>query len=184
MPQFETTRRIAHTPDKMFALVADIEKYPEFLPLCTGLTVRTRREAANHPRSATRPPAKRSKSRQAMRGVLASNRARRWAPAQSKRTVGWAFTVMPINSNSSRPRAREPRSGRPGRTRAGAAGSGNRSLVPPRASAVAPRPIPGRVQPPLGAVRFMEFGRAAEIVEIGYRSTLQALERFELAASG
>ena len=40
------------------------------------------------------------------------------------------------------------------------------------------------VQPPLGAVRFMEFGRAAEIVEIGYRSTLQALERFELAASG
>jgi coenzyme Q-binding protein COQ10 len=28
----------------MFALVADIEKYPEFLPLCTGLTVRSRKE--------------------------------------------------------------------------------------------------------------------------------------------
>lgn len=27
----------------MYALVADIEKYPEFLPLCTGLTVLSRR---------------------------------------------------------------------------------------------------------------------------------------------
>ena len=44
MPQFETKRHVKHAPDKMFALVADIEKYPEFLPLCTGLTVRSRRE--------------------------------------------------------------------------------------------------------------------------------------------
>jgi coenzyme Q-binding protein COQ10 len=44
MPQFETTRRIRHSPEKMFALVADIEKYPQFLPLCTGLTIRSRRE--------------------------------------------------------------------------------------------------------------------------------------------
>jgi coenzyme Q-binding protein COQ10 len=44
MPQFETTRRIAHAPEKMFALVADIEKYPAFLPLCTSLIVRSRRE--------------------------------------------------------------------------------------------------------------------------------------------
>jgi coenzyme Q-binding protein COQ10 len=44
MPQFETTRRIRHAPDRMFALVADIEKYPQFLPLCTALTVRSRRE--------------------------------------------------------------------------------------------------------------------------------------------
>ncbi len=28
----------------MFALVADIEKYPQFLPLCDGLTVRSRKE--------------------------------------------------------------------------------------------------------------------------------------------
>ncbi len=28
----------------MFALVADIEKYPEFLPLCTGLTVLSRQQ--------------------------------------------------------------------------------------------------------------------------------------------
>jgi coenzyme Q-binding protein COQ10 len=44
MPQFETTRRVAHAPDQMFELVADVERYPEFLPLCTGLTVRSRRE--------------------------------------------------------------------------------------------------------------------------------------------
>lgn len=28
----------------MFDLIADVEKYPEFLPLCEGLTVRQRRE--------------------------------------------------------------------------------------------------------------------------------------------
>jgi coenzyme Q-binding protein COQ10 len=44
MPQFETTRLVKHAPDKMFALVADIEKYPEFLPLCESLTVRSRKE--------------------------------------------------------------------------------------------------------------------------------------------
>ena len=31
------------------------------------------------------------------------------------------------------------------------------------------------IQPPLGAVRFMEFDRAEEIIEIGYRSTLEQL---------
>lgn len=35
------------------------------------------------------------------------------------------------------------------------------------------------IQPPLGGVRFMEFARAAEIVEIGYRSAVQALEAFD-----
>ena len=44
MPRFETTRRVDHTPDEMFALVADVEKYPEFLPLCEALSVRSRRE--------------------------------------------------------------------------------------------------------------------------------------------
>lgn len=42
MPMFRTTRRVAFTPDQMFALVADVERYPEFLPLCDGLTVRRR----------------------------------------------------------------------------------------------------------------------------------------------
>lgn len=44
MPQFETTRVIKHSPEKMFALVADIERYPEFLPMCEALSIRTRRE--------------------------------------------------------------------------------------------------------------------------------------------
>ena len=44
MPKFEATRRVAHTQDEMFALVADIEAYPQFLPLCESLTVRSRKE--------------------------------------------------------------------------------------------------------------------------------------------
>ena len=44
MPQFETTRHTRHSAEEMFALVADIEKYPEFLPLCEALTVRSRKE--------------------------------------------------------------------------------------------------------------------------------------------
>ena len=44
MPKFEATRQVAHSPDEMFALVADVERYPEFLPLCEALTVQSRRE--------------------------------------------------------------------------------------------------------------------------------------------
>ena len=44
MPKFEATRRVAHTPEEMFALVADIKTYPQFLPLCESLTVRSRKE--------------------------------------------------------------------------------------------------------------------------------------------
>ncbi len=43
MPKFNTTRLVSHTPQNMFALVADVEKYPEFLPLCEGLTVKSRK---------------------------------------------------------------------------------------------------------------------------------------------
>ena len=42
MPSFRTTRRVRHTPEEMFDLVADVEKYPLFLPLCEGLRVRSR----------------------------------------------------------------------------------------------------------------------------------------------
>ena len=42
MPAFETTRRVAFTPLQMFELVADVEKYPQFLPLCEGLRVLSR----------------------------------------------------------------------------------------------------------------------------------------------
>ncbi len=44
MPKFDTKRHVAHAPEKMFLLVADVEKYPEFLPLCEALVVRSRKE--------------------------------------------------------------------------------------------------------------------------------------------
>jgi len=44
MPQFETKRPVSYTPEQMFALVADVEKYPEFLPMCEALTVRSSKE--------------------------------------------------------------------------------------------------------------------------------------------
>ena len=44
MPKFESQRKVPHTPAQMFDLVADVERYPEFLPLCEALTVRSRRE--------------------------------------------------------------------------------------------------------------------------------------------
>lgn len=44
MPSFATQRHVRFSAEQMFALVADIEKYPEFLPLCTGLTVLNRQQ--------------------------------------------------------------------------------------------------------------------------------------------
>jgi coenzyme Q-binding protein COQ10 len=44
MPQHETIRHVRHKPENMFALVADVESYPEFLPLCEALTVRSKKE--------------------------------------------------------------------------------------------------------------------------------------------
>src|SRR5499426_1817527 len=44
MPQFTTTRRVQHSAASMFDLVADIERYPEFVPLCSSLKVRRRIE--------------------------------------------------------------------------------------------------------------------------------------------
>jgi len=43
MKRFQTKRRVQHSPQQMFDLVADVEKYPEFLPLCEGLRVRSRK---------------------------------------------------------------------------------------------------------------------------------------------
>jgi coenzyme Q-binding protein COQ10 len=42
MPSFRTTRRVPFTPRQMFDLVADVERYPEFLPLCEALVVKQR----------------------------------------------------------------------------------------------------------------------------------------------
>jgi coenzyme Q-binding protein COQ10 len=39
MPQFSTKRRVAHSAHDMFDLVADVEHYPEFVPLCRAMRV-------------------------------------------------------------------------------------------------------------------------------------------------
>src|SRR5947208_9265435 len=45
MPQFTTRRRVRHSAADMFDLVADVEHYPEFVPLCKALKVRQRSES-------------------------------------------------------------------------------------------------------------------------------------------
>jgi coenzyme Q-binding protein COQ10 len=42
MPQFSTTRRVQHSAADMFDLVADVDRYPQFVPLCQSLAVRRR----------------------------------------------------------------------------------------------------------------------------------------------
>jgi len=42
MPTFRMTRNVKHKPAQMFALVADVERYPEFLPLCEDLRIMRR----------------------------------------------------------------------------------------------------------------------------------------------
>ncbi|MBN8997003.1 MAG: type II toxin-antitoxin system RatA family toxin [Rhizobiales bacterium] len=44
MPSFTATRRVRHSATDMFDLVADVEAYPKFLPMCERLTVRSRRK--------------------------------------------------------------------------------------------------------------------------------------------
>jgi len=51
MPKFEATRHVSHTPQQMFALVADVEAYPQFLPLCEALTVARARSVTGAPSS-------------------------------------------------------------------------------------------------------------------------------------
>ncbi len=42
MPEFSTKRRVRHSTADMFDLVADVERYPEFVPLCRALKVKSR----------------------------------------------------------------------------------------------------------------------------------------------
>ncbi len=46
MHRHEERRVLAHTVEQMFDLVADVEKYPEFLPWCVGLRVVSRDETS------------------------------------------------------------------------------------------------------------------------------------------
>src|ERR1700749_2256125 len=47
MPQFSTKRRVKHSASEMFDLVADVERYPQFVPLCQSLRVRKRESLAD-----------------------------------------------------------------------------------------------------------------------------------------
>jgi len=47
MPRFSNKRRVQHRADQMFDLVADVERYPEFVPLCSALRVRRRMPQAD-----------------------------------------------------------------------------------------------------------------------------------------
>jgi coenzyme Q-binding protein COQ10 len=47
MPQFSSKRRVRHAASDMFDLVADVEKYPLFVPLCRTLKVRSRTQKDN-----------------------------------------------------------------------------------------------------------------------------------------
>src|SRR6266481_2909873 len=42
MPRFSNKRRVQHRAEQMFDLVADVERYPEFVPLCQSLKIRQR----------------------------------------------------------------------------------------------------------------------------------------------
>lgn len=42
MPTHAEQRRVPYRPDQMFDLVADVERYPEFLPWCVGARVLSR----------------------------------------------------------------------------------------------------------------------------------------------
>lgn len=42
MPQFTNRRRVRHSAGQMFDLVADVERYPQFVPFCESLVVRQR----------------------------------------------------------------------------------------------------------------------------------------------
>ena len=42
MPKFNSRRLVKHSALQMFDLVADVERYPEFVPLCSALKVRQR----------------------------------------------------------------------------------------------------------------------------------------------
>jgi coenzyme Q-binding protein COQ10 len=42
MPRFTSKRRVPHRASEMFDLVADVERYPEFVPFCQALKIRKR----------------------------------------------------------------------------------------------------------------------------------------------
>lgn len=48
MPSFRNRHRVAFSPRQMYDLVADMERYPEFLPMCESLAIRRREIVDGH----------------------------------------------------------------------------------------------------------------------------------------
>ncbi|HHK74290.1 MAG TPA: type II toxin-antitoxin system RatA family toxin [Rhizobiales bacterium] len=48
MPKRRIIHRVPQSAEQMFALVADVESYPEFLPWCSGLRVLSRENHKDH----------------------------------------------------------------------------------------------------------------------------------------
>lgn len=48
MPEYATSRCVQHSATNMFDLVADVERYPEFVPLCESLRVLRRSVEGSH----------------------------------------------------------------------------------------------------------------------------------------
>lgn len=48
MPRFQSRRLVPFSPQEMYRVVADIERYPEFLPLCESLVIRGREKSGPH----------------------------------------------------------------------------------------------------------------------------------------
>jgi coenzyme Q-binding protein COQ10 len=44
MPRYAEQKRVPYRPEQMFDLVADVGKYPQFLPWCVGARIRTQTE--------------------------------------------------------------------------------------------------------------------------------------------
>lgn len=44
MPKFSSSHKVNHSAADMFDLVADVDRYPDFVPLCQGLQVRGRKQ--------------------------------------------------------------------------------------------------------------------------------------------
>ncbi len=44
MPTYKTSHSVDHSAHNMYALVADVEQYPQFVPLCEELIVRGRKK--------------------------------------------------------------------------------------------------------------------------------------------
>lgn len=44
MPRYAEQKRVPYSPEQMFDLVADVGKYPQFLPWCVGARIRSRTE--------------------------------------------------------------------------------------------------------------------------------------------